>query len=415
MNFELSEGHRQLQAEAGAFCREEIAPGAACLDTASAGEAAARMKANIGKLAGAGCLAWPLGDDLIGRCVAGEELARACPATFLSVLSSATAFGRTVKRFGTGAQRERYLPPLAAGHIVGAFACTEAEAGSDLGGMGATAERRDGRWVLNGEKDLVTNAPIADAFAVLAWTDRGAGLEQGTSLFLIDRSAGGLAIGEPVETMGLRGAPTAAVCLSDCAVGGEALIGGTVGAGYGQITAVHEEIKLAIATLGIGIGVACMEESTRQGKTKKAFGKPIGLFEGVGAKLAIMFTLNDLGRMMTLRAAWAMERQDPESAVLTACAKLFTSEAAGRIADLAMQVHGGHGYLKGAAVERLYRDARFAAVAYGTSEMQRAFIARDSLDRFRDGREGSSDRPGVTEPKGGGAAASGKPVSGTVS
>jgi alkylation response protein AidB-like acyl-CoA dehydrogenase len=126
-----------------------------------------------------------------------------------------------------------------------------------------------------------------------------------------------------------------------------------------------------------------MEESTRYAKSRKAFGKPIGLFESVGAKLAMMFTYNDLGRMMVSRAAWAMEQKDPESVVLTSCAKLFTSEAANEIADLAMQVQGGHGYLKGTMVERLYRDARFAVIAYGTSEMQRAVIAKDSLDRFK--------------------------------
>lgn len=384
MDYELSEGHKRLQAEMGAFCREEIAPGAAFLDAASFEEAAARMKSNLRKLAGAGYLPLCLGGDLLGRCVAGEELARACPATFLAATSSATLFGGTVKRFGREAQQERYLPSLAAGEAIGAFACTEAEAGSDLGGMAVTAERRGGRWILNGEKDLVTNAPIADAFLILAWTDRNAGLEEGTTLFLVQRSAEGLTIGKPAETMGLRGALTSAVRLSNCTVGEEALLGAAAGAGHSQVAAILEEIKLAIAALGIGIGVACMEEAIRHGKIKKAFGKPIGLFEGVGAKLAIMFTLNDLGRMMTYKAAWAMERGEPESAVLNSCAKLFTSEAAGRIADLTMQVHGGHGYLKGAVVERLYRDARFAELAYGTSEMQRAFIAKDSLDRFRD-------------------------------
>jgi alkylation response protein AidB-like acyl-CoA dehydrogenase len=133
----------------------------------------------------------------------------------------------------------------------------------------------------------------------------------------------------------------------------------------------------------VGLGVACMEISTVHGKEKKAFGKPIGLFEGVGAKLAIMFTLNDLGRMLTLRAAWGMDHQEADASVLTACAKLFTSESTNKIADLAMQVHGGHGYIKGTAIERLYRDARFAELAYGTSEMQRAFIARDSLNRYK--------------------------------
>jgi alkylation response protein AidB-like acyl-CoA dehydrogenase len=383
MNYELSDAHRGLQAEMGKFCREEIAPGAALFDEAPPEEAAARMMTNLKKLAGRGFLNLLLGGDLIGSCVAGEELARVCPSTYLAAVSSATAFGRAVKRFGTDAQHERYLPLLAAGERIGAFACTEREAGSDLAGMQTAAESRDGRWILNGEKDLVTNAPLADFFLVLAWTDREAGLERGMTFFLIDREQSGVTIGRPSETMGLRGAPTAGIRLENCRVTDEALLGGTVGDGWGRMQALLNEIKLAVSVLCVGVGMACMEESTRHAKAKKAFGKPIGLFEGVGAKLATMFTFNDIGRMMTCRAAWAMEQKDPEGPVLVSCAKLFTSEAAGRIADLAMQVHGGHGYLKGAAVERLYRDARFAELAYGTSEMQRAFIARDSLDRFR--------------------------------
>ncbi|MCX5836989.1 MAG: acyl-CoA dehydrogenase family protein, partial [Deltaproteobacteria bacterium] len=346
-------------------------------------EAAARMRNTLKKIAGAGGMDLLLGDDLLGRCIAGEELARACPSTFLTAMTSATAFGRVVKRFGTKAQQERYLPLLAAGEKIGAFACTEAEAGSDLGGMKTTAARKDGRWLLQGEKDLVTNAPLADTFLVLAWTDRDAGLEKGLNLFLIDREAEGMTLGKPVETMGLRGALTSGIRLENCMMTDEALLGGTAGAGWNRMQAILEEIKLGVSAMCVGVGMACMEESTRHAKGKKAFGKPIGLFEGVGAKLATMFTFNDLGRMMTCRAAWAMEQGDPEGPVLASCAKLFTSEAVGRIADLAMQVHGGHGYLKGAVVERLYRDARFAAIAWGTSEMQRAFIAKDSLDRFR--------------------------------
>ena len=383
MNYELSDAHRGLQAEMVRFCREEIAPGAALFDEAPSEGTAARMRTNLKKLAGAGFLNLMLGEDLLGSCVAGEELARVCPSTCLAAISSATAFGRAVKRFGTDSQQERYLPLLAAGEQIGAFACTEREAGSDLAGMQTAAEGKDGGWILNGEKDLVTNAPLADFFLILAWTDREAGPERGTTLFLIDREANGVTIGRPLETMGLRGAPTAGIRMENCSVTDEALLGGTVGAGWGRMQALLEEIKLTLSVLCVGVGMACMEESTRHAKAKKAFGKPIGLFEGVGAKLATMFTLNDIGRMMIGRAAWAMEQKDPEGPVLTSCAKLFTSEAAGRIADLAMQVHGGHGYLKGAAVERLYRDARFAELAYGTSEMQRAFIARDSLDRFR--------------------------------
>jgi butyryl-CoA dehydrogenase len=383
MDYELSDAHKSLQAEMGAFCREQIASGAALFDEALPEEAAARMTSNIKTLAGARFLNIMLGEDLLGSCVAGEELARVCPSTYLAAVSSSITFGRAMKRFGTDTQQQRYLPLLAAGEAIGAFACTEAEAGSDLGGMATTAEKRDGRWILNGEKDLVTNAPIADAFLILAWTDREAGLEEGMTLFVIDRETIGVTIGRPLETMGLRGAPTAGIHMVNCTVADEAILGGVVGAGWGRVQALLEEIKLALSVLCVGVGMACMDESTRHARAKKAFGKPIGLFEGVGAKLATMFTLNDIGRMMTFRAAWAMEQKDPEGPVLASCAKLFTSEAAGKIADLAMQVHGGHGYLKGAAVERFYRDARFAQLAYSTSEMQRAFIARDSLDRFR--------------------------------
>jgi alkylation response protein AidB-like acyl-CoA dehydrogenase len=383
MNYDLSDAHRILQAEMGKFCSEEIAPGAALLDEAFPDVAAARMRDHLKKIAGMGGMDLLLGDDLIGRCIAGEELARACPSVFLAAMTSATAFGRTVKRFGTKTQQERYLPSLVTGESIAAFACTEAEAGSDLGGMKTTAARKDGRWILQGEKDLVTNAPLADIFLVLAWTDRDTGLEKGLSLFLVDRQAEGITIGKPVETMGLCGALVSGIRLENCELTEEALLGGTTNDGWGRMQAILEEIKLGVSAMCVGIGMACMEESTRHAKGKKAFGKPIGLFEGVGAKLATMFTFNDIGRMMTCRAAWAMEQGDPEGPVLASCAKLFTSEAAGRIADLAMQVHGGHGYLKGAAVERLYRDARFAAIAWGTSEMQRAFIAKDSLDRFR--------------------------------
>ena len=140
--------------------------------------------------------------------------------------------------------------------------------------------------------------------------------------------------------------------LEKCELGPDALLGGEAGRGYGQFVAATQHIQLALAAMSVGLGVACMEDATKHAKARTAFAKPIGLFEGVGAKLAIMFTYNDLGRMMTNRAAWAMEQQDPDAPVLVSCAKLFTSEAVNEIADLAMQIHAGHGYVKGTTVER---------------------------------------------------------------
>lgn len=383
MNFELNDAQKNLRKTMAAFFQQEILPGAAMFDTCPKEQAAAAIRTNLKRLGAAGYLNLLLEDDLVSQCVAGEEAARACPATFVSAMSTATAFGLPVKRFGTPVQQGKYLPGIVRGDFIGGMACTEGDAGSDLAGIRTTAERKSSGWSLNGSKYLVTNAPIADALLILAWTDRAAGLDRGLTFFIVEKDLKGLTVGPPLETMGLRGALISEITFTDCELGDDAVLGQETGRGYAQFLQVMEVVKLALSAMSVGLGVACMEDSTTYAKSRKAFGKPIGLFEGVGAKLATMFTANDLGRMLAYRAAWAIEQQDPESSVLTACAKLFTSESVNEIADLAMQVHGGHGYLKGSTVERLYRDARYAVIAYGTSEMQRAAIARDSLDKFK--------------------------------
>ncbi len=382
MNYELTDAQKIIQSGIAKFCREELAGNAADLDGGTKEEVRSRLRDNLKKLANAGYLDLLLGDDIVMQCVAGEEVAKACPATFLCAMSSLTSFGVPVKLFGTTAQKSRYLDALRNGELVGCLGCTEADGGCDLGGLQTHAEMKGGRWVITGVKNFVTNAPLADAFLILAWTDQSIGLEKGLSMFLIDKGTPGLTVGQPLETMGLRGALASEVSLQRCEVGNEALLGGE-GSGYAQLNRTMDLIKLAVSSMSIGIGVCCMEISTAYGKTRKAFGKPIGVFEGVGAKLAVMFTLNDLGRMMTHRAAWGIEQGQADCSVLSSCAKLFTSESVNQIADLAMQIHGGHGYIKGMDVERLYRDARFAVIAHGTSEMQRTFIARDSLNKFK--------------------------------
>ncbi|MDI6726125.1 MAG: acyl-CoA dehydrogenase family protein [Smithellaceae bacterium] len=385
MDYELADKHRELASSFGDFCRNEILPGAARLDEADPGETAGLMRENLAKLGRAGYFRHLLADDMIGRCVAGEELAKNCGATFLSAMSSGTSFGAPVSIFGSDAQRERYLPALALGNLAGCLAYSEEAAGSDLSGIGTRATRRGDGWVLDGGKDLVTNAPLADAFLVLAWTDQTGGLERGLTFFLLDRDTDGLTIGPALSTMGLRGAPTAGINLADCRVFAGAILGGETGRGYGQLMKTLEHIRLAISILSLGLGVASMEESTRHAKARRAFGKPIGLFEGVGAKLAIMFTLNDLCRMMAWKTAWTMEQGNQEATILSSCAKIFASESAREIAHLAMQVQGGHGYLKGRPSERIYRDARFAELAFGASELLRGAIAKDTLDRFKEG------------------------------
>lgn len=384
MDYELTENQKEMAASFGAFCRAEILPQAGLLDEANSDDVVSMMRENLTKLAQAGYFRYLSSPDMISRCTVGEELAKSCGATFLSAMSSATSFGVPVSIFGSAAQKERYLPALAAGNLVGCLAYSEQDAGSDLGAIRTRATRQGNDWLLNGAKNLVTNAPLADAFLILAWTDETAGPERGFTFFLVDRGTAGLTSGRAVSTLGLRGAPTAGVSLAGCLLSNDAILGGQTGRGFLQLQQTLTHIRLAISTLSLGLGVAAMEESTRYAKTRKAFGKPIGIFEGVGAKLAIMFTLNDLGRLMTQKTAWAIERSDPEAPVLSAAAKIFTSESTREISHLAMQVHGGHGYLKGGLAERIYRDARFAEVAFGTSEMLRGEIAKESLDCFRE-------------------------------
>lgn len=382
MNYELTEEHKELQSKIRKVVAEEIKAAAAFPDEGPKEKRTEALKQYMKKLAENHFLEWLLGEDPVGCCVIGEELARACPSAFFSALSSALAFGCPIRLFGTEAQKKKYLLPLTKADLIGALALTEPEAGSDLSGIRTAAERKGHRWLLEGAKDLVTNAPLAEAFLVLAWTDREAGLEKGMTFFILDRQTRGLSAGRQVETMGLRGAPVGGIELFQCEVGSEAILG-EVGDGYEQIGKIMPTLHLAISMLSLGIGDACLEESSRYARERKAFGKPIGYFEGVGAKLAIMFTLIDLGRMMAHRAAWGLAQGDSEAAVLAACAKLFISESVNKIVDLGMQVHGGHGYLKGAKVEQWYRDARLAELVYGTSEMLRAFIAKDSLDKFK--------------------------------
>ena len=381
MDYELTEKQKELRADMEEFFVREMGRRSAILEN-NRRKRAGLMCENLRKLGERGYLSLALEGDPIDYCVAGEELAKVCPSTFLAAMSSAVSFGVPLMLFGSEDQKEKYLRPVREAELLGCLACTESQAGADIAAIATHAERKDGKWVLRGAKHIVTNAPIADLFLVLAWTDKDAGPEKGMTLFVVDRGTRGLKIGKAIETMGLCGVPTAGMQMRDCILPGDAVLG-REGAGYGQFMRIMESMMFSISVLSLGIGAGAMEESTRYSRERKAFGKAIGLFEGVGAKLATMFTLIDLGRMLVLRAAWSMASQDGQQDVLVRCAKLFTSESVNTVTDLGMQIHGGSGYLRGTRIERYYRDSRFAEIAGCTSEMLRARIAEDSLDRFR--------------------------------
>ncbi|HNY64207.1 MAG TPA: acyl-CoA dehydrogenase family protein [Deltaproteobacteria bacterium] len=383
MDYQYSPEETKLQQDTAAFCAREIAPRAALLDTCPPERACALMRENLKALGGAGILKHGFtgeGLDMVGHCIAGEEIAKACPATFMSARASAFLCAGAIRLFGTDDQKDRWLAPLLDGEAVGALAYSEEQAGTDMGAVATSAVRVGDTWLLNGTKGIVVNAPIADVILVLAYTDREAGKEGGMSLFLVEKGAEGLALGRGVETLGLRGLPASSLTLDGCVASG--LLGDVQGQGFGQAGRLLSLGTVGIAALCVGIGTACMELSTNHARTRTAFGKRIGMYQDVGFKLADMFAYNDLGRVMALRAAWAMDTGEPGAEVLGACAKLFASEGVTKIANWGMQVFAGHGYLAGSGIEKLFRDAKFGEICEGTSEMQRQLIAKADLDRF---------------------------------
>ncbi len=381
IDYELKEQEALIKLKALDVATKAVAPVAAKLDSAAKAEAAALMKDNLKKLAQEELLAPGVsesGIDLITHFVVGEEIAKACASTWLSARATGFHCAGAIALFGTAEQKAKYLNALVRGEITGAAAYTEDGAGSDLGSCGATAVKDGSVWKLSGEKNLVINAPIADIILVLAWTDTAAGA---ASLFVVEKGAKGLTIGAGVETLGICGCPVAPIKLDGCAAAG--VLGGDAGKGIAQVTKILEMGRIGVVALSVGIGTACMEKSTARAKSRKAFGKPIGAYQEVGFKLADMFTFNDLGRALGLRAAWAFNNRENEAEILAACAKVFAGEAVTKIANWATQVFSGHGYVKGSEIERLYRDARFCEFCEGTSEVLRTVIAKNELDKFK--------------------------------
>ena len=284
--------------------------------------------------------------DLVEAYQAGEEIAKACPATFISARASAFLCAGALRLFGTPEQKARYIPPLMQAEMVGALAYSEALAGSDLKAITTSARKDSDGWLLNGAKDIVVNAPIADIILVLAYTDKERRRRAGDEPFY--RRERGRRPGYrlfPSRPWGCRGVPIAAVSLNNCRPSG--VLGGVAGQGYHQVQRLLTMGAVGIAALCVGIGSACMEIATSHAKTRTAFGKPIGLYQDVGFKLADMFTITDLGRLLALRAAWAINTGEHEADVLAACAKLFASEAVTKVVDWGMQIFAGHGYLGG--------------------------------------------------------------------
>ncbi|MBL8552312.1 MAG: acyl-CoA dehydrogenase family protein [Hyphomonadaceae bacterium] len=322
-----------------------------------------------------------LGLSMEAECLVVFELGQVSPA-FRSTIGTNVGIGsQGLVMFGSDAQKERYLPQIATGEIVTSFALTEPEAGSDSASVRTTARLDAAHYVINGTKRYITNADRASLFTVMARTDPDKKGASGVSAFLVPRDLDGIAIGKPEKKMGQQGAHICDVMFENVRVPAENILG-QEGQGFRVAMQVLDRGRLHISAMCVGVAERLIEESVAYAAERRQFGEPIGNFQLVQAMLADSRTEAYAARCMVLDAA---RRRDAGERITqeAACAKLFASEMVGRVADRAVQIFGGAGYVADHGIERFYRDVRIFRIYEGASEIQRLVIAREMLKQPR--------------------------------
>ena len=378
MDFAPSAEQELTRKQVREFAEREIRPVASRFD--ASGEF---PKETVAKMAGLGLLGMLVpeeleggGLDAISYAIAVEEVSRVDGSHGLIMAAHNSLCTGNILIAGSKDQTQRYVPDLATGRKIGAWALTEPASGSDAASMRTEARLDGGRWVIEGTKNFCTNAPVAGTFVIMAVTDRAKG-NRGISAFIVERGTPGLRIGRVEDKLGMRGSATSQVILEDCRVPKENLLGQP---NYGFTNALKtlDGGRISIAALGVGIAQGAYEEALTYAKERKQFGKPIGEFQAIQFMLADMALRTDAARMLAYRAAWLKDYGEPYKKEAS-MAKLYASEAAMWVSTKAIQVHGGYGYIKDYPVERMFRDAKLCEIGEGTSEIQRLVIARELL------------------------------------
>jgi acyl-CoA dehydrogenase len=312
----------------------------------------------------------------LGYCVAMEELGAANAGISNIIGGHCSLSGMAITLGGSDGLKSRYLPLMASGEKLGAFALTEPNAGSDAAHIQTTARRDDGVYILNGSKLWVSNGPMADLFTVFAVTDREKA-SKGVSAFVVDRDTPGLTVGKVDEKMGLRGSKTSELFFEDCPVPSSNLIGDE-GRGFAVAMQTLDGGRIALGASAVGQAQAALDLAVQWSSQRVQFGQPIASNQAIQWMLADSEVDIHAGRLMVQHAAWKIDsgqRASHEAAIV----KVYCSEMCNRVVDRAVQVHGGMGYMKEFDVERMYRDARILRIYEGTSEIQRMIIAQDLL------------------------------------
>lgn len=302
-----------------------------------------------------------------------SEISAYCGAIGLSVAAHNSLCTGHILKFGTEAQKHKYLPALASGEALGAWGLTEANTGSDAGNMQTTAVRDGNEWVLNGTKNFITHGKSADTLVIIARTGEPRTKNNATA-FIVERGFAGLKAGKKENKLGMRASETAEVILDEVRVPAENLIG-EVGQGFKQALAILDGGRISIAALGLGIAKGAYKAALKYALEREQFGQAIFEFQSLQFKLSEMATRIEAGELLTLKAGMLKDQHLPMGST-AAMAKLFTSEAAVWIANEAVQIFGGYGYIKDFPVEKYYRDAKLCTIGEGTSEIQKLVIAR---------------------------------------
>jgi len=387
VEFSLTDEQQQLRHTVREFAEGEIAPHVMEWDEAS------RFPSEIiPKLAEMGFLGviFPekyggAGMGYVEYAIIIEELSRVDGSIGIIVAAHNSLCTNHIFKFGTEEQRQKYVVPLAQGKKLGCWSLTEPEAGSDAGGTRTVAAKKDGGWVLNGAKTFTTNGHYADICVGMAVTDASK-KQHGISAFVIEKGTAGFRPGKKENKLGLRASDTSEVVFTDCRVPGENLLG-REGEGFVNSLQILDGGRISIASLGLGMAQGAYECSVRYAKQRKQFGKQIAEFQAIQFKLADMATQIDAARLLTYRAAWLADRAiasgDSEARITreSSMAKLYAGEVAVRVANEAVQIHGGYGFTKDYPAEKYYRDVKLCTIGEGTSEIQRMVIARQLLGK----------------------------------
>ena len=374
MRFSPTEDQLAVQTMARDFATNEVLPKAAEIDRdhRHPAELVKRM-ADLGFLG----IAIPeqyggSGFDHVSYALAMEEVSRACASTGVIMSVNNSLVCDPIYRFGTDAQKQEWLTPLASGKLLGCFALSEPEAGSDAAAQKTTATKDGDSWVIQGTKNWITNGPVADVCVLFTMNDKAAG-HKGITAFILPMKTKGVRVGQPDDKLGIRGSKSSQIFLDDVRLSNDFLLG-EVGKGFGIAMSTLDGGRIGIAAQALGIARAALDDSLAYAQQRRTFGKPIAQHQAIQFKLADMATEIDAARLLTLRAAWLKDNKLPYGKE-AAMAKLFASDIANKAAREAIQIFGGNGYVTEYPVERHFRDAKITEIYEGTSEIQRLVIA----------------------------------------